>query len=378
MSKPKIDLTNKQFGKLTVLHKTTNPKSKSKRTFWLCQCNCGNESIVDTTSLTSGKTTQCWNCAHKDTGKYKRRNLVGKRFGKLVVQNMIYGEKSKSGRQRTYCDCLCDCGNIIRRLSDELIRSEKEGALCSCGCAKREAMDKMSIEVVGKTFGRLTVISENKDLTPRELYCRCNCGNYITVKKTEVLSGHTKSCGCLNREATSLSNTKDWTGYISDYNVKAIKQSKMNKRGQWLWEYECPVCNKHFDCLPAWVNSGRVTSCGCANQSSGERLIKQFLEENHIEFEQQWTTDDCKYIYPLHFDFALLKNDKPYYLIEYNGKQHYEPIEFFGGEKQFKINQIRDNIKREYSRNYNIPLLELKYDLSTDEIKQQITNIIYP
>ena len=94
--------------------------------------------------------------------------------------------------------------------------------------------------------------------------------------------------------------------------------------------------------------------------------------------EQQWTTDDCKYIYPLHFDFALLKNDKPYYLIEYNGKQHYEPIEFFGGEGQFKINQIRDNIKREYSRNYNIPLLELKYDLSTDEIKQQITNIIYP
>ena len=53
MSKPKINLTNKQFGKLTVLHKTTNPKSKSKRTFWLCQCNCGNESIVDTTSLTS-------------------------------------------------------------------------------------------------------------------------------------------------------------------------------------------------------------------------------------------------------------------------------------------------------------------------------------
>ena len=73
-----------------------------------------------------------------------------------------------------------------------------------------------------------------------------------------------------------------------------------------------------------------------------------------------------------------MKNNKPYYLIEYNGKQHYESIEFFGGEEQFKINQIRDNIKREYSRNYNIPLLELKYDLSTDEIKQQITNIIYP
>ena len=219
---------------------------------------------------------------------YPAKREKAMRFGHLVAFEYKHGSRKENTRGRWLC--LCDCGNIVKRLYDGLIRAEKEGSLCSCGCAKREAMDKISIDVIGKTFGRLTVISENKDVTPRELYCRCNCGNYTTVKKIQVLSGKTKSCGCLNKEITSLSNTKDWTGYISDYNVKAIKQSKMNKHGQWLWEYECPVCNKHFDCLPAWVNSGRVTSCGCANQSSGERLIKQFLEENHIEFEQQWTT----------------------------------------------------------------------------------------
>lgn len=378
MSKKSIDLTNQQFGKLTVLHKTENPNNKSKRTFWLCKCACGNESIVDTTSLKSGKTTQCWDCAHMASGKQKRKKLVGKRYGKLIVQEMIYDTKAENGRKRTYCKCLCDCGNIITKLSDSLIKSAKENALSSCGCAKKEAMDKISIEVIGKKFNKLTVISENKEVTPRKLLCQCDCGNIVTVKKTQVLSGNTKSCGCLKREATSLSNTKDWTGYVSDFGLKAIKQSKKNKHGQWLWEYECPVCKKHFDCLPAWINSGKTTSCGCSNQSSGERFIKNFLEENHVEYKQQWTTDDCKYIYPLRFDFALLKDNIPYHLIEYNGRQHYEPIEFFGGEEQFKINQIRDNIKRKYSQDFNIPLLELKYDLSTDEIKQKITNIIYP
>lgn len=50
-----IDLTNQKFGKLTVIKKTENPNSKKKRTYWLCICDCGESSIVDTTSLKSGK-----------------------------------------------------------------------------------------------------------------------------------------------------------------------------------------------------------------------------------------------------------------------------------------------------------------------------------
>jgi hypothetical protein len=378
MSK-RLDLINQKFGKLLVLHKTENPKNQSKRTFWLCKCDCGEESIVSTTDLSSGKTTQCWKCAHEATGKHKRINLIGNRYGKLVVKDMIYGEKDKSGKQRTYCNCLCDCGNEIVRLSDSLLRAEKNGSLCSCGCGKREAMDKISIDIIGKKFGNLTVLSENKDISPRMIKCLCDCGKTIEIKKTEVMSGHTKSCGCLNRIITSISNTKDWTNIVSDYGVRAIKQEYINKHGQWIWSYECPVCHNYFVSLPAWVNSGRVTSCGCSIMSSGERLIKDFLEKNKVKFETQWSTDDCKYKSLLRFDFALLdSNNIPYYLIEYNGKQHYEPIDFFGGEEQLKINQTRDNIKKEYCNKTNIPLLELKYDLSVDEIKEKLTNIIYP
>ena len=67
-----------------------------------------------------------------------------------------------------------------------------------------------------------------------------------------------------------------------------------------------------------------------------------------------------------------------FYLIEYDGKQHFEPIEFYGGEKHFEEIKIRDSIKNQYCFENNIKLLRLKYDLSNEEIKEKIVNIIYP
>lgn len=55
--------------------------------------------------------------------------------------------------------------------------------------------------LVGQRFGRLTVIeyigvSGNNSL----LKCKCDCGTEIDVRDCKLISGHTKSCGCLQRE----------------------------------------------------------------------------------------------------------------------------------------------------------------------------------
>ena len=60
------------------------------------------------------------------------------------------------------------------------------------------------------------------------------------------------------------------------------------------------------------------------------------------------------------------------YLIEYDGKQHFKPIEWFGGAENFKKQQRRDKIKDNYCQLHNIPLLRLPYTLSNEEIQQQI------
>lgn len=80
----------------------------------------------------------------------------------------------------------------------------------------------------------------------------------------------------------------------------------------------------------------------------------------------------------LRFDFALLQNGEVFYLIEYDGMQHYKPIKYFGGNEGYDKTVMRDKIKNDYCANKNIPLLRLKYDLSDQEIKEKIANILNP
>lgn len=66
------------------------------------------------------------------------------------------------------------------------------------------------------------------------------------------------------------------------------------------------------------------------------------------------------------FDFYLLKYNL---CVEYQGKQHYETVEFFGGEKEFEIRQKHDKIKRNFCKKNKIVLLEIKY---SDNIESKL------
>jgi|AntRauTorckE6833_2_1112554.scaffolds.fasta_scaffold00627_7 hypothetical protein len=59
--------------------------------------------------------------------------------------------------------------------------------------------------------------------------------------------------------------------------------------------------------------------------------------------------------------------------IEYNGIQHYEPIEFFGGKKGLKARQESDSLKKKYCKERNILLKVIKYD---EDIKKCVNSII--
>ena len=62
------------------------------------------------------------------------------------------------------------------------------------------------------------------------------------------------------------------------------------------------------------------------------------------------------------YDFVLLdKEQNPYYLIEFDGEQHFKPIEYFGGEKSYKKLSIHDKIKNQYALSHNLPLVRIPY-----------------
>lgn len=61
------------------------------------------------------------------------------------------------------------------------------------------------IDMTGVSIGRWTVIAraENNRHGNATWLCRCSCGNESVVVGIYLRSGHTKSCGCLNREVAA-------------------------------------------------------------------------------------------------------------------------------------------------------------------------------
>lgn len=124
--------------------------------------------------------------------------------------------------------------------------------------------------------------------------------------------------------------------------VKGVLTDNLKKRGYWFKSY------------------------------AGEEYIKSELEKYNIEYETQKTFEDCKYIEKLKFDFYIPKINT---IIEYDGEQHFKPIDIFGGEKEFKDRSIRDNIKNQYCKSRNIIMVRIPY-YKFKEIPQIIQDIV--
>lgn len=299
----------------------------------------------------------------------KLKDLTGQQFKNLIVLYRAEDVIKDGKKRRVKWHCRCNCGNEFDVIADNLVK--RPNMTCQ-ECANKIRAEHNRINVIGNKYGRLTILEIIPGTRPTKVRCICDCGNEHVCDQTDVVSGHTKSCGCLWHDAISASNTKDWAGHVSAHGIELLYQEYMNKNGQWLWKCRCGICKNEFIALPAKVNNGHITSCGCRVQSSGEEYIENILNEYNIDFVPQYKFDDCKMKYVLRFDFAICNNKKLLGLIEYDGKQHFEPIDFFGGEDGFRQTQERDRIKNTYCQLHHIPLLRLPYTLSTDTIKNKI------
>ena len=122
------------------------------------------------------------------------------------------------------------------------------------------------------------------------------------------------------------------------------------------------VCNcgrEYITCFNDYMcgDAKRCPMC-TSRKSKGEFAICKFLEEKFIQFIHQYKFEDCRDKLSLPFDFYLLDYNL---IIEYNGKQHYEPVDYFGGYKGFENIVKHDKIKDEYCKNNNIDILRIPY-----------------
>ena len=134
-------------------------------------------------------------------GKFE--DLTGKTFGELKVLG-IY-DRSKYGMIRY--KCLCSCGKEIIVHSGNL----RKGTSKSCGHNKK-------IEMIGKKFGKLTVIKEaGKSKAGEIMYiCRCECGTEKVINGCNLRRGYITSCrgkGCYQNKKHGMRDTDIYKKY---------------------------------------------------------------------------------------------------------------------------------------------------------------------
>ena len=289
------------------------------------------------------------------------KNEIGNKYGKLTV--IKRAENTKDGKTRWVCQC--ECGKEIIAFGTNL----RKGNTKSCGCLRAQHLIK---DLIGQKFGRLLVVSRSSNRSKRGVIwkCECECGSIIEVVSPDLTTGNTKSCGCLKADLHSTMN--DLSG--QRFGKLLALDSPYVKNEQRVWRCMCD-CGSEVFVLAGNVRKGNSQSCGCS-ASHGNNFIKQFLTNKDVCFEKELTFSDCKSPTGalLKFDFGIFINNDLKVLIEYNGIQHYCPVEFFGGEEAFLKQQERDKIKAQYCVNNQYKLEIIKYDENIEERMEEILN----
>jgi len=131
------------------------------------------------------------------------------------------------------------------------------------------------------------------------------------------------------------------------------------------------ICKKHGVFEQNVSNHLAGSGCPDCNNSKGENKIKEILIKHNIPFIQQKTFSDLKDISLLKCDFFLPKHKC---IIEFNGRQHYEIVPKFGGERGFIENKRRDELKKQYCIKKNILLIEIHF--KEKNLEQLILNTL--
>lgn len=286
----------------------------------------------------------------------------GDNCGKFGV--ILYKRLYKNEKGRWLGEFICPkCGKHFISTIENVGRGDTK----SCGCLNRQNIAKFgqlnTKDLLNQRFGRLLVVEKtNKRKDGRIIWkCLCDCGNYTEVTSHNLLSGTTKSCGCLHQE-TGKYFKKDLTGQTFGY-LKVIKDTgksyKYKKQSHSIWLCQCQRDGNYIEVRSDSLLNNRTISCGCCQGSYYSTKIQDILSQSKIKYTLEKTFPNCvnpKTNYYLRFDFYL-----PDYncCIEYDGEQHYKEVDFCSDTLQDR--QYRDNLKNQYCLQNNIRLIRIPY-----------------
>ena len=245
----------------------------------------------------------------------------------------------------------------------------KKGKRCPTCSNNYKSTKEFEAEVKKLHKGNIKVLGEYTNCGESiELYCRKHETPYSS-RPTDVLRGRTQCPKC---KANKISLAQRKTEELFKSELEAKHGGNLTSESKYVnthtkVTFRCKKCKKSFEAEPNSVL--RLSGCPNCIEYKGETYISEYLNKNSIAYETQKTFPGCKHKRNLPFDFYLPQENL---LIEYDGRQHLEPIEFFGGVASFEQQVIRDNIKNDYAKHNSIRLIRIPYSVTGDAIGEVI------
>ncbi len=214
-----------------------------------------------------------------------RIDLTGRRFGKLVA---LAPTEKRMDSGSVVWQCRCDCGRSVEIPARRLV----QGRAQSCGCLSHSSRR----DYTGKRFGRLTVLeyagtagSLGKAGRASFWKCRCDCGNELIVRQTELQNGGTQSCGCLQKErAAECLELLDGTSAVLLERSKQIRSdNKSGHTGVFLMKNGKWGAYINFKKKRYWLGRFSDFQDAVKARRRGEEMHDEFLAWYHSVYERQ-------------------------------------------------------------------------------------------
>ena len=229
-------------------------------------------------------------------------------------------------------------------------------------------------------YGDLYDYSKTKYVDSKtHLIITCPIHGDVLVYPGNFLSGRgCQKCGQAKKGQYKKLNTQE---FIKKANIVHNNKYNYDKTNYVLSNEKviitCPI-HGDFEQTPNHHLNGE--GCPICKQSKGERLVESILIKYNIPFKREVTfhvNEIVKNKREFRIDFVIKQNNKLYF-IEYNGKQHYEPSEFFGGQSEFELQKKRDEYVRGfvYRHKEKLSLLEISYTLKESTVEEKIIKFL--
>ncbi|MBU3186667.1 hypothetical protein [Clostridium estertheticum] len=295
---------------------------------------------------------------------YTTENIENYLIINKIPLTLIRSDNIKTAKSRI--TFKCDIHGEFEKSWNEI----KNGAYCAeCAKENQSHPSRHDYEFIKAEFDRrgyTLLTSEYKNnLQTLDFTCPKHKDEIQHICWANFLTQGCKFCS-LERQIIKATKTdeqfrKELEALHGDKFTLLEKYTKANNK----IKIHCNDCNSDFYQKASHLLEGYL-GCNCREKSFGEKLIKEYFQDEHVDFEQEYRFPDCRNIKPLPFDFAIFNKEKVIiYMIEFQGRQHYSDTHWSKdiekSAQAFKQRQINDNIKRQYCMDKKIKLLEIPY-----------------